>query len=89
MPTFRQLFIGGSSGMDLERKGLRGAQTCRARAGHQGPTGRSRPESRLLPQAADLVYKGHADRPQLKAFYLDLQDERMENALGVVPPVSP
>lgn len=31
-----------------------------------------------------LVYKGMLTTPQLKAFYLDLQDERLTSALGIV-----
>ena len=87
MPTFRQLFIGGASGMDLERK----AYVIRKRAEHElgtkgpGQDGPGR-ETVYFPSLSGntLVYKGMLTTPQLKAFYTDLQDERMESALGVV-----
>ena len=31
-----------------------------------------------------FVYKGMLTTPQLKAFYLDLQDDRLTSALGIV-----
>jgi len=87
MPTFRQLFIGGSYGVELERK----AYVIRKRAEHElgtkgpGQDGPGR-ETVYFPSLSGktLIYKGMLTTPQLKAFYLDLQDERMESALGVV-----
>ena len=87
MPTFRQVFIGGASGMDLERK----AYVIRKRAEHElgskgpGQDGPGR-ETVYFPSLSGqtFVYKGMLTTPQLKAFYLDLQDERLESALGVV-----
>ncbi|WP_066902042.1 glutamate synthase large subunit [Mycolicibacterium houstonense] len=87
MPTFRQLFIGGASGMDLERK----AYVVRKRAEHElgtkgpGQDGPGR-ETVYFPSLSGqtFVYKGMLTTPQLKAFYLDLQDERMTSALGIV-----
>ncbi len=87
MPTFRQVFIGGASGMDLERK----AYVIRKRAEHElgskgpGQDGPGR-ETVYFPSLSGqtFVYKGMLTTPQLKAFYLDLQDDRMESALGVV-----
>ncbi|PEG56870.1 glutamate synthase large subunit [Mycolicibacterium boenickei] len=87
MPTFRQLFIGGASGMDLERK----AYVIRKRAEHElgtkgpGQDGPGR-ETVYFPSLSGqtFVYKGMLTTPQLKAFYLDLQDERMTSALGIV-----
>jgi glutamate synthase (NADPH/NADH) large chain len=94
MPTLRQLFIGpgegkgpGDSGMELERK----AYVVRKRAEHElgtkgpGQDGPGR-ETVYFPSLSSktLIYKGMLTTPQLKAFYLDLQDERMESALGVV-----
>ncbi len=97
MPTFRQLFIGwgersdgmdpSASGMELERK----AYVVRKRAEHElgtkgpGQDGPGR-ETVYFPSLSGktLIYKGMLTTPQLKAFYLDLQDERMESALGVV-----
>ena len=87
MPTFRQLFIGGASGMDLERR----AYVIRKRAEHElgtkgpGQDGPGR-ETIYFPSLSGktLIYKGMLTTPQLKAFYVDLQDERMESALGIV-----
>ncbi|TSD99352.1 glutamate synthase large subunit [Skermania sp. ID1734] len=94
MPTFRQVFIGSRSGsrapltgMELERR----AYVIRKRAEHElgtdgagrGSTGR---ESVYFPSLSGktFVYKGMLTTPQLKGFYLDLQDERLESALGLV-----
>jgi len=97
MPTFRQLFIGwgersdgmdpSASGMELERK----AYVIRKRAEHElgtkgpGQDGPGR-ETVYFPSLSGktLVYKGMLTTPQLRAFYPDLQDERMESALGIV-----
>ncbi len=87
MPTFRQLFVGGASGMELERR----AYVIRKRAEHElgnkgpGVDGPGR-ETVYFPSLSGktLIYKGMLTTPQLKAFYVDLQDERMESALGIV-----
>ncbi|MGY4708134.1 glutamate synthase large subunit [Mycolicibacterium sp. CBM1] len=87
MPTFRQVFIGGASGMDLERK----AYVIRKRAEHElgskgpGQDGPGR-ETVYFPSLSGqtFVYKGMLTTPQLRAFYLDLQDDRLESALGIV-----
>lgn len=87
MPTFRQLFVTGASGMDLERR----AYLIRKRAEHElgtkgpGQDGPGR-ETVYFPSLSGrtFVYKGMLTTPQLKAFYLDLQDERLESALGIV-----
>lgn len=94
MPTFRQLFIASPaegaeqlSGMDLERR----AYVVRKRIEHElgrsgageGPVGK---ETVYFPSLSGetFVYKGMFTTPQLRAFYLDLQDDRIESALGVV-----
>ncbi|MFD4265585.1 glutamate synthase large subunit [Rhodococcus sp. NPDC058481] len=89
MPTFRQVFLAaaGVTGMDLERR----AYVIRKRVEHElgqagsgeGATGR---ESVYFPSLSGqtFVYKGMLTTPQLKSFYLDLQDERMESSLGLV-----
>ncbi|MFM9032920.1 MAG: glutamate synthase central domain-containing protein, partial [Mycobacterium sp.] len=97
MPTFRQLFIGWgerSDGMDPSASGLeleRRAYVIRKRAEHElgtkgpGQDGPGR-ETVYFPSLSGrtLIYKGMLTTPQLKAFYLDLQDDRMESALGIV-----
>ncbi|MCV7285473.1 glutamate synthase large subunit [Mycolicibacterium wolinskyi] len=87
MPTFRQIFLGGASGMDLERR----AYVVRKRAEHElgtkgpGQDGPGR-ETVYFPSLSGqtFVYKGMLTTPQLKAFYLDLQDDRLTSALGIV-----
>jgi glutamate synthase (NADPH/NADH) large chain len=97
MPTFRQLFVGlgersdrkgsGDDGMDLERR----AYVVRKRAEHElgtkgpGQDGPGR-ETVYFPSLSGqtFVYKGMLTTPQLKAFYVDLQDERLTSALGIV-----
>ncbi len=87
MPTFRQVFIGGASGMDLERR----AYVVRKRAEHElgtkgpGQDGPGR-ETVYFPSLSGqtFVYKGMLTTPQLRAFYLDLQDDRLTSALGIV-----
>ncbi|MBU3750213.1 MAG: glutamate synthase subunit alpha, partial [Mycobacterium sp.] len=84
----------GSDGMTLSASGLeleRRAYVIRKRAEHElgtkgpGQDGPGR-ETVYFPSLSGktLIYKGMLTTPQLKAFYLDLQDERMESALGIV-----
>ncbi|HEY7051461.1 MAG TPA: glutamate synthase large subunit [Mycobacterium sp.] len=97
MPTFRQVFIclgersdgmdPAASGMDLERR----VYVVRKRAEHElgtkgpGQDGPGR-ETVYFPSLSGqtFVYKGMLTTPQLKEFYLDLQDDRMTSALGIV-----
>lgn len=87
MPTFRQVFMAGASGMALERR----AYVVRKRAEHElgtkgpGQDGPGR-ETVYFPSLSGqtFVYKGMLTTPQLKAFYLDLQDSRITSALGIV-----
>src|ERR1700691_2565589 len=87
MPTFRQVFIAGADGMQLERR----AYVIRKRAEHElgtkgpGQDGPGR-ETVYFPSLSGqtCVYKGMLTTPQLKAFYLDLQDDRLTSALGIV-----
>ena len=87
MPTFRQVFMAGASGMALERR----AYVVRKRAEHElgtkgpGQDGPGR-ETVYFPSLSGqtFVYKGMLTTPQLKAFYLDLQDSRLTSALGIV-----
>src|SRR6202042_2955370 len=82
MPTFRQVFIAGADGMQLERR----AYVIRKRAGHGLRTNGPGRETVYFPSLSGqtMVYKGMLTTPQLKAFYLDLQDQRLTSALGIV-----
>ncbi|WP_018603203.1 glutamate synthase large subunit [Mycobacterium sp. 155] len=87
LPTLRQVFIGGAEGMELERR----AYVIRKRAEHElgtkgpGQDGPGR-ETVYFPSLSGktIVYKGMLTTPQLRAFYLDLQDKRLTSALGIV-----
>ncbi|KAA0105665.1 glutamate synthase large subunit [Mycolicibacterium sp. P1-5] len=87
MPAFRQLFIGGASGIKLERKSYVIRKRAEHELGSKGP-GQDGPgrETVYFPSLSGqtFVYKGMLTTPQLKAFYLDLQDDRLESALGIV-----
>src|ERR1700710_2545698 len=87
MPTFRQLFIGGASGMELERRTFVIRKRAEHELGTKGP-GQDGPgrETVYFPSLSGqtFCYKGMLTTPQLKAFYLDLQDQRMTSALGIV-----
>jgi glutamate synthase (NADPH/NADH) large chain len=87
MPTFRQLFIAGASGMTLERR----AYVVRKRTEHElGTKGAGQDaagrETVYFPSLSGqtFVYKGMLTAPQLKVFYLDLQDDRLRSALAIV-----
>ncbi|MDT5206120.1 MAG: glutamate synthase large chain, partial [Mycobacterium sp.] len=79
--------IAGADGMQLERR----AYVIRKRAEHElgtkgpGQDGPGR-ETVYFPSLSGqtFVYKGMLTTPQLKAFYLDLQDQRLTSALGIV-----
>ncbi|GAB2698793.1 glutamate synthase large subunit [Nocardia thraciensis] len=94
MPTFRQLFIASPadsaeqlSGMDLERRAYVVRKRVEHELGKQGPgEGAVGRETVYFPSLSGqtFVYKGMFTTPQLRAFYLDLQDDRVESALGIV-----
>ncbi|MGW5455850.1 glutamate synthase large subunit [Nocardia sp. NPDC003979] len=94
MPTFRQLFIGSPknsaeqlSGMDLERRAYVIRKRIEHELGNAGPgEGAVGKESVYFPSLSGetFIYKGMFTTPQLRAFYLDLQDERVESAIGIV-----
>ncbi|MFT8179976.1 glutamate synthase subunit alpha [Mycobacteroides chelonae] len=87
MPTFRQLFISGASGIDLERRVYVVRKRIEHELGNQGSgRGSLGEETVYFPSLSGrtFVYKGMLTTPQLRAFYLDLQDERVESALGIV-----
>ncbi len=94
MPTFRQIFIGSPknsaeqlSGMDLERRAYVIRKRIEHELGKAGPgEGTVGKESVYFPSLSGqtFIYKGMFTTPQLRAFYLDLQDERVESAIGIV-----
>lgn len=87
MPTFRQLFVSGASGVDLERRVYVVRKRIEHELGNQGSgRGSLGEETVYFPSLSGrtFVYKGMLTTPQLRAFYLDLQDERVESALGIV-----
>jgi glutamate synthase (NADPH/NADH) large chain len=77
-PTFRQVFVAatepGCSGLALERR----AFVLRKRAEHETDVYFPSLSSRTL------VYKGMLTAPQLRDFFPDLADDRMESALALV-----
>ncbi|NLG45348.1 glutamate synthase central domain-containing protein, partial [Gordonia sp. (in: high G+C Gram-positive bacteria)] len=87
MPTFRQVFLGGAAGMDLERKAYVVRKRVQYELGEKG-AGQDGPgrETAYFPSLSGqtMVYKGMLTTPQLRDFYLDLQDDRVESALGMV-----
>ena len=89
MPTFRQVFLTGAGLTDMALE--RAAYVVRKRVEHElgdGGAGEDGPgrESVYFPSLSGqtFVYKGMLTTPQLKSFYLDLQDERVESSLGLV-----
>src|ERR1700747_2106967 len=87
MPTFRQVFLAGASAMELERRAYLVRKRAEHELGTKGP-GQDGPgrETVYFPSLSGqtLVYKGMLTTPQLKAFYLDLQDQRLTSALGIL-----
>ncbi|PZU04347.1 MAG: glutamate synthase large subunit [Gordonia sp. (in: high G+C Gram-positive bacteria)] len=88
MPTFRQIFIAGdSSGEDLERRSFVVRKRVETELGNKG-AGQDGPgrETVYFPSLSGrtFVYKGMLTTPQLRGFYVDLQDDRVESALGLV-----
>src|SRR5918911_2956126 len=84
---YNPAFEHDACGMELERR----AYVVRKRAEHElgtkgpGQDGPGR-ETVYFPSLSGqtFVYKGMLTTPQLKAFYLDLQDQRLTSALGIV-----
>src|ERR1700754_2841386 len=87
MPTFRQVFTAGASDMELDRRCYIVRKRAEHELGTKGP-GQDGPgrETVYFPSLSGqtFVYKGMLTTPQLKAFYLDLQDDRLTSALGIV-----
>jgi glutamate synthase (NADPH/NADH) large chain len=83
MPTFRQLFLAAPGGdltdLDLERR----VYVVRKRIEHEvGAEGRRVYFPSLSCRL--MVYKGMLTTPQLRDFYPDLADERVESAIALV-----
>lgn len=87
MPTFRQVFIGGACGMTLERRVYVARKRAERELGTKGP-GQDGPgrETVYFPSLSGqtLIYKGMLTAPQLKEFFPDLRDGRLQSALGIV-----
>src|SRR6476620_1657773 len=83
MPTFRQVFIGGKdheiSDLELERR----VYVARKRVEHEVGTEGDRVYFPSL-SCRTFIYKGMLTTPQLRDFYQDLQDPRMESAIALV-----
>jgi glutamate synthase (NADPH/NADH) large chain len=83
MPTFRQIFIaspdGEVGGLDLERR----VYVARKRIEHEIGSGDDRVYFPSL-SSRTMVYKGMLTTPQLRDFFPDLQDERVESAIALV-----
>jgi glutamate synthase (NADPH/NADH) large chain len=75
MPEFRQVFVGGAEGIDLERR----AFILRKRIEHDV-------EGVYFPSLSSrtIVYKGMLTAPQVRPFFPDLNDERVDTALSLV-----
>ena len=82
MPAFRQVFIAGAGlvGLDLERRVF----IARKRIEHEvtSATGERVYFPSLSPRT--IVYKGMLTTPQLREFYPELADERIESAIALV-----
>ncbi|MBF4552482.1 glutamate synthase large subunit [Corynebacterium suicordis] len=92
-PIFSQLFIAGEdaegnplSGLELDRAAWFVRKRAERELGHKGAGEGAGGETVYFPSlsARTVVYKGMLTTPQLRDFYLDLQDERVESALAIV-----
>ena len=79
MPRFAQLFLGGETGLRLERR----AFCVRKRAQHESQAAGCATYFPSL-SARTLVYKGMLTTGQLPAFFPDLSDERFASAIAMV-----
>ncbi|GAA4392302.1 glutamate synthase large subunit [Tsukamurella soli] len=94
MPTLRQVFIAGEdesgaalAGMDLERRAFVIRKRVERELGTDGAgAGAEGSETVYFPSLSGqtFVYKGMLTTPQLRGFFLDLQDSRVTSALGLV-----
>src|SRR6266516_6637667 len=79
MPAFAQLFVGGASGMDLERRAFCLRKVAEHRAREAGL-------ELYFPSLSGrtLVYKGMLTTSQLGTFFPDLRDDRFASAIALV-----
>ncbi|MDF0530610.1 glutamate synthase large subunit [Tsukamurella sp. 8F] len=94
LPTMRQVFITGDdstgealTGLELERRCFVIRKRVERELGTDGAgAGAEGSETVYFPSlsGATFVYKGMLTTPQLRGFFLDLQDERVTSALGLV-----
>ncbi|WP_459610410.1 glutamate synthase large subunit [Corynebacterium urogenitale] len=92
-PIFRQLFIAGTgkyghtlSGLELDRAAWFVRKRAERELGTKGAGEGTGSDTVYFPSLSSrtMVYKGMLTTPQLRDFYLDLQDERVESALAIV-----
>ena len=92
-PIFFQLFIAGEdsegnalSGLELDRAAWFVRKRAERELGNKGAGEGAGSETVYFPSlsARTVVYKGMLTTPQLRDFYLDLQDDRVESALAIV-----
>ncbi len=83
LPTFKQIFL-SASGRDLEGLDLdRLAYVVRKRTENEAGADGRRPYFPSL-SSRTFVYKGMLTTPQLKGFYPDLSDPRVDSAIALV-----
>lgn len=92
-PLFYQLFICAKdadgnplSGLELDRAAWFVRKRAERELGFKGSGEGSGGDTVYFPSLSSrtIVYKGMLTTPQLRDFYLDLQDERVESALAIV-----
>ncbi|RRO88128.1 glutamate synthase large subunit [Corynebacterium bovis] len=92
-PIFYQLFLSGTaddgtplSGLALDRRAWFVRKRAERELGTKGPGAGAGSDTVYFPSlsARTVVYKGMLTTPQLRDFYLDLQDERVASALAIV-----
>jgi glutamate synthase (NADPH/NADH) large chain len=92
-PIFYQLFLAGRDaegnqlgGIDLDRRAWFVRKRAERELGTKGPGEGPGGDTVYFPSlsARTIVYKGMLTTPQLRDFYLDLQDDRVASALAVV-----
>ncbi len=93
MPVLRQLFVTAKnyegrqlSDIDLDRKMFFLRKRCERELGEQGAGEGSGGDTVYFPSLSSrtIVYKGMLTTPQLKDFYLDLQQKEVTSALAIV-----